>query len=177
MRAAVRFLVRQSTGQSCHSCIHASTILFVSEAIYAEHAQEGTHAAAETIDETGRQRAHRGQRTHMAATLGHPGRHLIRTPNCDPPHGHRTRRQRADGLVFAGGRRALRTRRPARRSARHPGAAGVSRDSPQQQHRAADSAKASRLEGAGHARMEVCRTVALFHAKASHCGAWRWVGR
>lgn len=50
LRKAVRTLVRQRTGESCRSYVHENLVLFVSEAIYAEHAQENMLAAAEAID-------------------------------------------------------------------------------------------------------------------------------
>jgi hypothetical protein len=50
VRKAVRTLVRQRTGESCHSYAHENLVLFASEAIDAEHAQENMHAAAEAID-------------------------------------------------------------------------------------------------------------------------------
>jgi hypothetical protein len=50
LRTAVRTLVRQRAGQNCRSYVHESMIFFVSEAIYAEHAEENQRAAAEAID-------------------------------------------------------------------------------------------------------------------------------
>lgn len=49
VRTAVRTLVRQRAGQSCRSYVHESMIFFVSEAIYAEHAEENMRAANEAI--------------------------------------------------------------------------------------------------------------------------------
>lgn len=50
LRTAVRTLVRQRAGENCRSYVHESVIFFVSEAIYAEHAEENMRAAAEAID-------------------------------------------------------------------------------------------------------------------------------
>jgi hypothetical protein len=50
LRTAVRSLVRQRAGESCRSYVHESVIFFVSEAIYAEHAEDNMRAAAEAID-------------------------------------------------------------------------------------------------------------------------------
>ena len=50
VRKAVRTRVRARTGQNCRSHVHETTVLFVSEAIYAEHAEENMRAAAEAID-------------------------------------------------------------------------------------------------------------------------------
>ena len=50
LRKAVRMLVHQRTGESCHSHAHENLVLFVSDPIYAEHAQENMLAAAEAID-------------------------------------------------------------------------------------------------------------------------------
>ena len=50
LRTAVRTLVRQRAGEGCRSYVHESVIFFVSEAIYAEHAEEDMRAAAEAID-------------------------------------------------------------------------------------------------------------------------------
>lgn len=50
VRTAVRTLVCRRAGQSCRSYVHESMIFFVSEAIYAEHAEENNRAANEVID-------------------------------------------------------------------------------------------------------------------------------
>jgi hypothetical protein len=50
LRTAVRTLVCQRAGQNCRSYVHESMIFFVSEAIYAEYAEENQRAAAEAID-------------------------------------------------------------------------------------------------------------------------------
>jgi hypothetical protein len=50
VRKAVRTLVRQRTGQNCRSYVHDTMVLFDSEAIYAEHAEENLQAAAQAIE-------------------------------------------------------------------------------------------------------------------------------
>jgi hypothetical protein len=50
LRTAVRAQVRQRAAQNCRSYVHENTIFFVSEAIYAEHAEENMRAAEEAVD-------------------------------------------------------------------------------------------------------------------------------
>lgn len=50
LRTAVRAQVRERAAQNCRSYVHENTIFFVSEAIYAEHAEENMRAAAEAVE-------------------------------------------------------------------------------------------------------------------------------
>ena len=76
VRKAVRTLVRQRTGQSCRSYVHDTMVLFDSDALYAEHAEENMQLAAQAIERALAGRSHTDPGTDMARVLADLEREL-----------------------------------------------------------------------------------------------------